>query len=105
MTEDVSKRNYDSDRARDLNRQYLYGLTSAEFDAMLAGQGGVCAICGTAEWPGRANAPHVDHCHESNQIRGILCHDCNIGLGNFKDDPTRLMAAVAYLAKHAPATP
>lgn len=83
------------------NRQYLYGMTAEEFDARLAAQGGVCAICGTPEWNGKGDHPHVDHCHETSQVRGLLCRGCNNGLGNFGDDPARLRAAADYLEAHS----
>jgi len=81
------------------NRRYLYGITSEEFDAMLASQGGGCAICGTADWLSRGKGPHTDHDPAIGRtaVRGILCGACNNGLGNFGDDPARLRAAADYL--------
>ena len=55
-------------------------------------QNGLCAIC---QQP--VIRPHVDHCHTTGTIRGVLCRDCNIGLGNFKDDPELLRRAISYL--------
>lgn len=86
-----------SHSTREYNRQYLYGLTTEQFDALLAAQDGKCAICGTTEWRGRGKSPHVDHCHETRRVRGLLCDFCNRGLGMFGDDPARLRAAAAYL--------
>lgn len=80
------------------NRQRLYGITQDQFDTMLAAQGGRCAICKTDEWRGKDNSPHVDHDHTTGRIRGILCTHCKNGLGNFRDDPARLRAAIRYLA-------
>ena len=98
----VRARNYDSDQARDYNQRYLYGTSSAEFDAELAAQGGVCAICGLAPWvddPARTARPCRDHDHETGRKRGIVCFACNLGLGKFGDDVTRLRAAVAYMER------
>lgn len=77
------------------NRRYLYDITMEEFEARLASQGGVCAICRTDTWTGKG--PHVDHNHETGAVRGILCHKCNLGLGKFNDDPELLRAAATYL--------
>lgn len=89
-------------RQLDENLRRVYGITTADYEALLAGQGGRCAICGTTEPKGKGRF-HVDHCHESNVVRGLLCHHCNLGLGNFKDDTERLRGAISYLGQHAPA--
>lgn len=88
-------------RSPHYNRQYLYGIRQEEYEAMLAGQGGKCAICQTDKWPGKDNRPHADHDHVTGQFRGLLCTSCNQGLGRFGDDPARLRAAAAYLEAHA----
>jgi hypothetical protein len=77
--------------------QAEYGITIEEYDALLAAQGGKCAICGTEQCAtGKAFA--VDHDHDTGMVRGLLCKDCNIGLGMFKDDTFRLKAALDYLS-------
>lgn len=83
---------------RATNIKKKYGITVAEFDAKLIEQGGVCAICRTAEAGGRYGIWHIDHDHETGAVRGLLCTDCNLGLGRFRDDPVVLSAAVAYLS-------
>lgn len=83
-------------RERWLKRQF--GLTVAQYDEMLESQGGACAICRTTEPKTNGNRSWcVDHDHETGRIRGLLCHDCNIGLGKFMDNPKFLEAALAYL--------
>lgn len=74
-----------------------YGLTPECFDAMLLKQGGNCRICGSSK-PGRGHAAFfVDHDHKTGRVRGLLCHLCNNGLGNFRDDPGHLRRAIEYL--------
>lgn len=74
-----------------------FGITHEDYEALLASQGGVCAICGTRD-PGRSSPYfHVDHCHVTSEVRGLLCNGCNLGLGHFKDDRDRLSAAITYL--------
>lgn len=75
-----------------------YGITSDEYDELLQQQGGVCAICGS-ECP-TGNRLAVDHCHETGAVRGLLCLDCNSGLGRFKDSLERLASARQYLEDH-----
>ena len=68
-----------------------YGMTNAEFKAMVDAQGGLCAIC--VERP----AVHVDHDHETGQVRGVLCFPCNAALGQFRDRIDLLARAASYL--------
>jgi hypothetical protein len=61
-------------------------------------QNGKCAICGTESGSnGRGDRLAVDHCHDSGNIRGLLCHRCNTALGLFKDKIENLELAVSYL--------
>jgi hypothetical protein len=78
------------------DRRHAYGLSIEEFNALIDAQGGRCAIC--FEVP-TGRGFHVDHCHLTGQIRGLLCRGCNLALGNMKDDPVRLKRAVDYLNK------
>ncbi|MFF5173553.1 endonuclease VII domain-containing protein [Micromonospora sp. NPDC000089] len=77
--------------SREYHLRRRYGVGEKEFQELLAEQGGVCAICG-AEDP-----QHLDHDHRTGWVRGILCFNCNGGLGQFRDSPTRLAEAITYL--------
>lgn len=81
-----------------------YGLALEEYEALLVAQHNRCAACDD-ELVGRC---HLDHCHETGKIRGVLCSGCNVALGHVKDDIKRLMALIRYLEKnraHAPSAP
>jgi hypothetical protein len=62
-------------------------------------QGGRCAICRRRVHCGGNTTYHVDHCHTSGRLRGLLCRDCNLGLGHFKDSIPSLLAAIDYLQR------
>jgi recombination endonuclease VII len=74
--------------------QRLYGISRAEYDALLAKQGGRCAIC--RKLPKKERLC-VDHCHLTGMVRGLLCRQCNFGLGCLGEDQRALVAALAYL--------
>jgi Recombination endonuclease VII len=81
---------------RDAHLRRTFGFSTAGYEALLAAQGGGCAICGRV--PGTA-ALHVDHDHLIGEIRGLLCVGCNNALGQFKDDVGLLQRATSYLCK------
>jgi hypothetical protein len=64
---------------------------------MLLEQHSVCRICGTDNPGGRGKVFSVDHDHQTGKVRGLLCHHCNVGLGNFKDSIDILKKAISYL--------
>ena len=76
-----------------------YDITPEQYDAMLAAQGSHCAICPATEPGRRLSFFCVDHDHVTGEVRGLLCHDCNLMLGNAKDSEERLGAAIRYLRK------
>jgi hypothetical protein len=94
----ASRDRYTKWRVRDprgvhrINIKRLYGLTLEDWDRMVIGQGGRCAICETAE-----SIMVVDHCHNAGHVRALLCEKCNRGLGHFDDTPDHLRAAARYL--------
>jgi len=80
-----------------------YGITLDEYDDLYEKQNGLCAICGGSELEmglsleGVPRLLAVDHDHDTDRVRGLLCRQCNVGLGHFKDDPTLLRLAAGYL--------
>lgn len=73
----------------------LYGITLAEFDAMVQAQGGACAICGDT-----TKRLCVDHDHTTGKVRQILCNLCNVTLGSL-EDADWMRRAAAYLEAHS----
>lgn len=61
-----------------------FNMTLADYSAFLENQRGVCAICGQHKVAQKKQRMHVDHCHETGVVRGILCHVCNTHLGWFE---------------------
>jgi len=91
---------YDPVRARDLRLRRQYGITTEQYEQMLAHQGGVCAVC---RRPPKNLPLNVDHDHTSGLVRGLLCWRCNSRvIGAARDDPSVLRAAAEYL-DHPPA--
>lgn len=82
-------------------RQHLakYGLTLETYANMLTEQSGVCAICKTSDWGGTHKVPAIDHNHSTNQVRQLLCHSCNRGIGWMREEPAFLREAANYLER------
>lgn len=84
------------------NLQNLYGINRVVRQEMFDRQDGLCAIC-DAELEffkpnvSRKQSAAVDHCHKTGEVRGLLCHNCNNGLGRFKDSIGILNSAIRYL--------
>lgn len=86
----------------------MYGVTPEWYGAMLAAQGGICAICGQPEVVmrhGKLKLLAVDHDHVTGVPRGLLCQGCNQGIGHLGEDLERMEAAAQYLEMHAAADP
>jgi hypothetical protein len=75
-----------------------YGLTETQYQELWETQKGLCAICGGKLQEGK-RLTHVDHDHETGNVRGLLCKFCNNGLGFFKDSPNYLQKAIEYLRR------
>lgn len=94
----VKERVKEYDRRKHLAK---FGMSIEDYYTLLADQDGVCAICHTGN-PGRDDREllYVDHDHTTGYIRGLLCHNCNFGIGHFKDSPSLLEEAARYLREH-----
>lgn len=82
------------------NLKRSFGMTVDDYEQLLKSQNGDCAICGRTneeEVASSGRRMSVDHCHTTGRIRGILCSNCNIAIGKFKDDPDRMTKAIQYL--------
>jgi hypothetical protein len=71
-----------------------YGITEEQYRAFEIAQQGECAICGRQESRRRLS---IDHDHETGEVRGLLCNNCNSGIGKLGDSVAHLQAAIAYL--------
>lgn len=69
-----------------------YNLSYEDYEELLIKQDGRCAICN------RIRKLHVDHCHETGRVRGLLCNNCNCGIGNLQDDIEIIKRALEYLS-------
>lgn len=98
--------NYDYNKDKDRALKTMYGISLAEYNEMLTVQGGVCAVCKQPEIApagrnkrtiDRVPMLHVDHCHTTGAIRGLLCTRCNTALGSLCEDPERVLALLKYI--------
>ena len=84
-------------RLHRLNREY--NLTELDYQELSDNQSGLCPICGRSlDWSSKV--PHVDHDHSTGKVRGLLCHQCNVGLGSFRDNIDSLERAKLYIKKN-----
>lgn len=91
-------------READNHLKRQYGLTRTQYDAMVTGQLGVCPLCLRAveDFPGRVKALVVDHCHETGEVRGLLCRTCNAALHAVENYPGWTERAAAWLLVRLP---
>lgn len=92
----------DNDKVRERKRLYKitydHGISPEQREQMIKIQNGLCAICSKELPQGRLT--HLDHCHATGKLRGMLCHKCNKGLGHFDDNSEFLRNAANYIDKH-----
>ena len=87
-------------QARHLHYMKNYGISLDQYNDMLNNQNGVCAICKGTQTPSGRNIDAylaVDHCHKTGKFRGILCRNCNVGIGNLQESKEILLSALKYL--------
>lgn len=80
--------------------KYMYGMTFNDYDKMYKEQLGGCAICGKGIPSTWKTGVHIDHDHKTGKVRGLLCPNCNRGLGLFKENTNTLLSACEYLNRH-----
>jgi hypothetical protein len=80
--------------------KYAYGISFSEKQKIVESQNNCCAICNKSFADLHNRHVHLDHCHETGKIRGVLCGNCNKGLGCFLDSLELLESAKGYLKKH-----
>jgi hypothetical protein len=84
-------------KTRGYNVKKLYGISLAEYEALHEKQSSCCAVCGVSANDSAKGRLHVDHCHSTGAVRGLLCSNCNTSLGLLKDDPERIKKLLTYL--------
>lgn len=98
--EGIRSPSYNKEALRAARLRHRYGIEVAEYDRLLAQQGGRCAICKEPSGGGRSKPHHkrlcVDHDHDSGRVRGLLCDSCNLAIG-YAGTIEVLLAAVEYL--------
>lgn len=73
-----------------------YGITIEEYNQLFSEQEGCCRICHRHQSEFKRSLA-VDHSHETNKVRGLLCHHCNKGIGDFFEDVSVMEEAILYL--------
>jgi hypothetical protein len=89
--------------AKEINRNnhlmYKYKITQDDYNKMFEEQKGCCLICNKHQ--NKVDKPlNIDHSHASGKVRGLLCWECNVALGKFKDNISLLENAISYLQKY-----
>ena len=97
-----SKLRHDKQEQRKNSLKRNYGIDYQVFQSIVIAQNNQCAICHTnLDGSTKGLTPHMDHCHATKKIRGVLCAQCNFALGHFKDNKKLLLSAVQYLEKYS----
>lgn len=84
-------------KLRETHLKREYGMSLKDYNKLFIKQKEVCAICKVKKLPRYQKNLHVDHCHKTKKIRGLLCWKCNSAIGLFNDNISILLAAIKYL--------
>lgn len=79
------------------NRRRNYNLEPEEYNKLLETSGNKCMICGSDP---TNKSLHIDHCHKTGIVRGLLCHHCNTAIGLFKEKKELMLNAIKYLDRN-----
>lgn len=99
-SKEYQRKNRERDKVRRKNWHLLntFGITYEDYNKKFEEQKGCCAICGTHQTE-LSDALCVDHNHDSGEIRDLLCHPCNLAVGNLNEDIERANKLTNYLRK------
>lgn len=86
-----------SDAQRDAKYRFFYGISLEDYNKLFAEQNGCCKICKTHQNEFKKKL-HVDHNHKTGEVRGLLCHNCNLAIGRLKEDPAIVKSVLEYLS-------
>lgn len=93
---DCNYLNHPPEKSRNAHLKRTYGITTDDYNSMFAKQEGHCLGCDRHQSELKQKL-HVDHCHKTNEVRGLLCFNCNQALGNVSDSINRLNSLIDYL--------
>lgn len=96
---DRARWNKRKDAKRNSDMLKKYGITSEQYKELYEKQDGKCCICGKHKPDSGRDGLAVDHCHTEGHVRGLLCPNCNMGLGSFFDNIETLQNAIKYLER------
>ena len=99
ITPEKRKESYSYEKNRNTKLKQTYGITYDDYLEMFNEQDGKCLICSRHQKDLKL-ALAVDHCHDTGMIRGLLCGNCNSGIGNLRDDISLLKKAIEYLESY-----
>jgi hypothetical protein len=85
-------------RMRERTKERRYGITQEQFNQMILDQNSKCKICSNDFK--NSKDTHIDHCHNTNKVRGLLCNNCNLALGQFNDNTDNMDNAIRYLQNY-----